>query len=234
MEYLLSEYPEKPSLEHVGPDKVWESVSIPLLGILVRHGWDINQRPKRTSGWGCQSRMLNLIRHDEMIHWALEHGATVSDELEDDVDRYKDPYRGWYIALSLLDSVALFGSLEMMKHLYALGARPGRVTLRNAVSRAGSHPTHVNMQRVRYLIEELHVDVNQRDVDPGYTRPMAFGMPLMYAVRAHTVEGDEGIVVQYLLEHGADAFDRLRGNQAALRVLEGWKMSRGLSDDRER
>lgn len=179
------------------------------------------------------------------MYWALGHGATVSDELEDGRERYKDPYRDWYIAPSLLDSVALLGSLEMMKHLYVLGARVERATLHNAVSRASSHPTHVNMERVRYLVEELHVDVNQRDVDPEYTRSMAFGTPLMYAVRAHAVEGDGCVVVRYLLEHGvdpyrrncyngADAFDRARGNHAALRVLGEWKVSRGLSDDRER
>lgn len=34
----------------------------------------------------------------------------------------------------------------MMEHLYVLGARPGQVTLHNAVSWAGSHPTKTDME----------------------------------------------------------------------------------------
>lgn len=94
------------------------------------------------------------------------------------------------------------------------------------------------MERVWYLVEELCVGVNQ----PGYTQPMAFGTPLMYAVEGKAVEGDGGVVVRYLLEHGADpyrrdcydysdTFGRAKGgrNYAAMRVLD-WKASRGLSD----
>lgn len=140
--YLLSEHPEKPSLEHVGPYRVWENVSIAILDVLLRHGWDINQRSNSRGGWQDSNiRLLNLIcNNDELMNWALDHGATVSDELEDNPDRHKDPYRDWFIAPSLLDSVASSGSLEMLKHLYALSARPERVTLHHAARRAAYHP----------------------------------------------------------------------------------------------
>lgn len=98
-----------------------------------------------------------------------------------------------------------------------------------------------------YLVEKSHVDVNQRDVDPEYTRPIASGTPLIYAARAHAVKGDGngGWVLWYLLEHGAgsyrmdcyngvDAFSRARGNHTALWVLEKWEVSRGLYDDCKR
>ena len=89
---------------------------------------------------------------------------------------------------------------------------------------------------VKYLVEELDLDINAQDDGEG--RPNFWGTPLCYA--AHWQSGGKD-VVQYLLDHGADpSIKNTRGdgdaisiaknskNKEVTDVFEEWKANRLL------
>ena len=105
-------------------------------------------------------------------------------------------------------------------------------TLHQAVDTAGVSGGH-RFEMVKYLVEELGLDVNA--LDGGEGRPNFWGTPLCYA--AHWQSGGKD-VVQYLLDHGADplikntrgdgdsfSIARSSKNKEVMDMLEAWKKS---------
>jgi hypothetical protein len=217
-QYLLSE--EKAPLDTLTPLTVATSPSPELLSILVSHGWDLNQRsPDR--GAGPSQRLLDLICDDEvLVRWCLEHGASVDED-----PNTNDPIR----CPPLLENVAAMGTtttFQLLREQY--GAKLGRRTLHRAVASAAQSASSERMEMVRYLVDELGLDVNQMDTDGQL--PNHCGPPLCYAAKGS--QGEE--VVRFLLERGADpkikdcwgnhdalSLAKLHKNQIVLGILNG-------------
>ena len=191
VQYLLEQ--EGASLDSLSPIIVAASPSIPLFQILVDHGWDINQsQPDRGAGPGkC---LLQLVCDDEsLVRWCLDHGALVQD-------RHTDPYR----CPPLLEIVAGVGTVSTFSLLHSRAAQLGPRTLHRAVGSAAassddSERLIIRMAMVKYLVDDLGLDVNALDTESQV--PNHWGTPLCYAARVYR-GGEE--VVRFLLDRGAD------------------------------
>ena len=163
------------------------SPSVEILQTLVGYGWDINQQGL-SMGMGPGKRLLQYVAGDEaLVRWCLEHGASVQQpELE------SDPFR----AQTLLESAAAHGSLFTFKLLRTKGAAMGLRPLHFSAQAAA-------MDLVKYLVDELRVDVNAMDVPEGQPLPNRHGTPLNYAIMGYRDRRSED-VVRFLLERGAD------------------------------
>ena len=189
VKYLLDE--KDAPMDALCPSIVSTTPSIELFQILIDRGWDINQLDLQGSG----ERLLQLVASDiDLVRWCLDHGATVEDWHD---DKYPCP--------SLLQSAASLGTVETWKLLRARGAQPGGLMLHYAVSSAAAanrwdiDRLPVRMEMVKFLVEELKIDVNALGTEAP--RPLYFGPPLAYAVRVRKCREE---VVRYLLEKGAD------------------------------
>ena len=189
VKYLLDQ--KDAPMDTLCPSIVSSNPSIELLQILIDHGWDINQPDLRESG----ERLLQLVTSDiDLVRWCLDHGARVEDGHD---DKFPCP--------PLLQSAASLGTVETWKLLRARGAQPGGLMLHYAVSSAASASRWgidrlpVRMEMVKFLVEELKMDVNA--VDTEAPRTLYFGPPLAHAVRVRKCREE---VVRYLLEKGAD------------------------------
>ena len=129
-----------------------------------------------------------------LVQWCLSHGAHVTYP---DADPTTPP---------LLEVVAKRGSVETFKLLQEHGAPLGKRILHRAVERAAYADTPEklvqSMEMVRFLVEEVGLDVNGMDAEG---RPNFYGTPVNYA--AHAGGGKE--VVEYLLEVSCSFFCRL-------------------------
>ncbi|TKA29533.1 hypothetical protein B0A50_03546 [Salinomyces thailandicus] len=171
---------------HLFPEA--EHIKINVLELLIEHGWDINNRTP------AYSALLWRTTGDEaLLRWCLAHGASVTPKPlvpESSADR-KSP---------ILETAAYAGTLEVFKLLQSCGAPFGGRELHFAVMTA-SGGSATAMENVRYLVEEVGIDVNTLDVPSESISANRKGTPLAYAHQADP-EGLE--VVRYLLERGAD------------------------------
>lgn len=209
LRYLLEHEGAQP--DQLPPGMVAVSASIPLLQILFDHGWDINQSP---DGPGGGKTLLQFVCGDEsLVHWCLDHGASVED-------RHLDPYR----CPPLLELVAARNTVEVFKLLQSLGAQLGPRTLHYGVSAAAFHNDDecqaIRMAMVKYLVDELGLDVNTMDCEGQW--PNHWGTPLCYACRGD----DGGEVVRFLLDRGADpSIKDCWGIHDALAIAESRKIT---------
>lgn len=202
--------------------------SLPLWSAMIERGWDINQR----APWGRlnqQQRLLDLIcGNEDLVRWCLDHGARV----DNDYDRVVEPGKMERIRYPpLLESAAEWGTVSTFELLRGLGAATGPRMLHLAVGRAASDKNNRAMEMVRYLVDEVGIDVNQQDSD--VLLPMHLGPPINYAVKDSRTGGR---VVRFLLERGADPYRKpvwgggnvfelaeLYKNQEVLGILQEWK-----------
>ncbi len=139
-------------------------------------------------------RLLQLVCDDEpLARWCLDHGASVHDE-------HPDPYR----SPPLLEVAASVGSVATFNLLRSRGAQLGRRTLHCAVrgaARSRDEPEQrlARMAMVKYLVDEVGLDVNALDTDSRM--PNFWGTPLCYAV---ITGSDSEEVIRFLLARGAD------------------------------
>lgn len=215
--YLITEENAPLNIE---PSKLAICRSLPLWSAMIERGWDINQRASH-GRLGQKKRLLDFICDDEsLVLWCLGHGANIDDDHEDAL-----------LYPPLLESVAEWGTVSTFKLLRERGAVIGRRTLHLAVEKAVANKNERAMDMVRYLVDEVGLDVNQLDADT--TVPLHPGPPLLYAAN-QPAQGDR--VVRFLLERGADPYitpvwdDRdafglaqFRNNQDVLSVLQEWK-----------
>ena len=146
------------------------------------------------------------------MHWCLDHGASVEDE-------HPDPYR----CPPLLELVAARNTVEVFKLLQSLRAQLGPRTLHYAASAAAFHHDDeyqaIRMAMVKYLVDELGLDVNAMDCEGQW--PNHWGTPLCYACRGD----DGGEVVRFLLDRGADpSIKDCWGIHDALAIAESRKI----------
>ncbi|RSM01598.1 hypothetical protein CEP52_008503 [Fusarium oligoseptatum] len=234
VKYLLEQ--ESAPLTSLSPTKVWSKFSIPLVELLITHGWDINQQAPRGPTDRCR-RLVDLACHDQdIIAWLVDHGARV-DGGEYEYEIFPQP-------APLLETCALQGSVSTFKYLQEQGARLGRRTLHLATGAAaalGVDPNEAErkkarLEMLRFLVEEVKLDVNAMDTDvPHHARHL--GTPICYA--ASKANGEA--VVRWLLEKGADP--RIKNMEGAdaeyvaqdhgcekpLAVLREWKAVQGQS-----
>lgn len=205
--YLLTS--ERAPIETLTPLNIATEPSVELLDALVCAGWNVNQRsPDRGAGKG--QRLLDLVASDEvLVRWCLEHGAQVSDGVEDENALSNPP---------LTESVAALGTVSSFKLLRANNARIGPRTLHRAAASAATCDVADKPERMailRFLVEEERLDVNKIDTDGQL--PNHWGTPIAYAAKG---KGGED-VVRYLLAKGADP--RVKdcwGNHDALSLAE--------------
>ncbi|RSL41234.1 hypothetical protein CEP54_015886 [Fusarium duplospermum] len=248
VKYLLEQ--ESAPLTSLSPTKVWPTFSIPLVELLIAHGWDMNQQAPRGPTDRCR-RLVDMACHDQdIITWLVDHGARV-DGGEYDYEIFPQP-------APLLETCALQGSVSTFKYLQERGARLGRRTLHLAAGAAAalgvdpkvegdstmdvSEPTEnkeaerkrTKLEMLRFLVEEVKLDVNAMDTDiPHHARHL--GTPICYA--ASKTNGEA--VVRWLLEKGADPnIKNMEGADAGyvakdhgcekpLAVLKEWKAASG-------
>ena len=187
--YLLDQ--KDAPLDTLCPTIVSTNPSIELFQVLLDRGWDINQIDLQNSG----ERLLQLVASDmDLVRWCLDHGA-----------RVEDAHHDRFPCLPVLQSAAALGTVETWKLLRARGAQPCVSMLHNAVCSAASASgcgvdrLPIRMEMVKFLVEELEMDVNA--VDAEAPKPWCFGPPLAYAVKVRKCREE---VVRYLLEKGAD------------------------------
>ncbi|KAM5344290.1 hypothetical protein ACJ41O_012827 [Fusarium nematophilum] len=249
--YLLEQ--ESAPMTLLSPILVWGSFSIPLLELLMAHGWDINRSAERGANSRCR-RLVDMACHDQKIMtWLVDHGARV-DGGEDNYEVFPEP-------APLLETCASSGSVSTFKFLQARGARLGRRTLHRAAGGAaalGVDPNNLEGlvceksdstddkasslakhkkergEMLRFLIEELNLDINAMDTD--VQRAYHWGTPLCYVATKQNGEA----VARWLLAKGADpnienieGADAERvaqdhGSEKVVAVLQDWKKTHGL------
>jgi hypothetical protein len=211
------------------------------LEFLLAHGWDINWR-----GDGPPF-MWFMTSNADMIVWSLEHGASVfpSNQPWDrygvvQAPRHCDPILEW---------VANQGNLESFKILRAKGAPLGQRVLHKAVEKAAfGHDGCDNPEKdtekqqsarlrqakclelVRYLLDDVRLDVNAHDQEPGCTKGMssAWGTPISYVPGIGRPDLDSREVTWLLLDRGADPVPALEvaremDHKSFLADVAAWK-----------
>ncbi|KAF2794260.1 hypothetical protein K505DRAFT_417244 [Melanomma pulvis-pyrius CBS 109.77] len=190
--------------------------SLPVLEVLLAHGWDINARDeedgKRLIDWSCTDEVRT--------RWLVKHGARVDGgEFEFEGLKPRPP--------PLLETCARVGSLSMFIFLQSQGAKLGGRTLHHAASAGafvGADPGNFFPNRaimedekvfkarknvediLRYLVDELDLDINAIDTD--VPRGLEFcGTPLNYAAKEKRGSG----VVKWLLGKGGNPSIRSLG-----------------------
>lgn len=251
VKYLLEQ--DSVPLTSLSPTKVWSKFSVPLVELLISHGWDINQQAPRGPTDRCR-RLVDLACHDQdIITWLVDHGARV-DGGEYEYEIFPQP-------APLLETCALQGSVSTFKYLQERGARLGRRTLHLAAGAAaalGLDPKaeedrtvygsesqggkeaerkRAKLEMLRFLVEEVKLDVNAMDTDiPNHAYHR--GTPICYAASKPNGEA----VVRWLLEKGADPniknmegadaeyVAKDHGCETTLAVIKEWKAAKGYPD----
>ncbi|MCJ1268400.1 hypothetical protein MMC22_008288 [Lobaria immixta] len=168
------------------PLNVVLEASVELLDLVVTAGWDLNKRSLQGKG----DRLLDLVAFDEgLVKWCLEHGAQVSDGAEKE-DAFTFP--------PLTERVAALGTVSIFKIICAKGAHVGQRTLHRAAESAAKYDTPQRVALLRFLVEDVQLDVNRMDTDGQM--PDHWGTPIAYAAKGKSGEN----VVRYLLAKGAD------------------------------
>ncbi|KAL8722597.1 MAG: hypothetical protein Q9225_000953 [Loekoesia sp. 1 TL-2023] len=173
--------------------------------ILIDHGWDINTPQETNVMQTKDQRLLQLVIgfDEKYVRWCLSHGASLEDSPFDPLH-----------CPPLLETAAHFGTVSIFKLLQQHGAEMPRThgrLLHRAVQAAAAWSSRTpkeyapKMEMVRFLVEELGVDVNKLDTEEQWAGH--HGTPLNYAVQggreiAGGGKGEE--VVRYLLDKGAD------------------------------
>ncbi|KAK3216571.1 hypothetical protein GRF29_1g205000 [Pseudopithomyces chartarum] len=205
------------NVKHLEPTDVADHGSLPskaTLEFLLAHGWDINFR-----GYGAPFMWL-MTNHADMIVWCLNHGASVLPSYQpwyrfgiEQAPRHCDP---------ILERVA---NREVFEILRAKGAPLGQRVLHKAVQMAAfghegrddpekgttkqQRDTARQAERlelVRYLLDDVKLDVNAPDREPGSTKGMssAWGTPLCYVPGIGRPDLDSRELTWLLLNRGAD------------------------------
>lgn len=186
--------------------------STKTLEFLLAHGWDINNW--RAGGASYTAFLWYVVADEALVRWSLEHGARVKN-----VHVYNRP---------LLESVARRGSLATFKMLRAKGAPLPTRALHLAVEAAAvghngaddkekdsaeqrrSRAAYEDrMALVRYLVDELRLDVNALDWvpgDKGFSGGGSDGSPMSYVVAHYDpkLTRRQRELVWFLLDRGAD------------------------------
>jgi len=208
------------SVKHLEPTDVayrGNPPSIATLEFLLAHGWDINWR-----GYGPPF-MWFMTNNADLIVWCLEHGASVLPSNQswdrhgvEQVPRHCD---------AILENAASNGNLEVFKILRAKGAPMGQRVLHKAVEMAAfgydKHDTPGKdtekqqsdrvkqakyLEFVRYLLDEVKLDVDAPDQEPLSTKGMssAWGTPLSYVPGIGRPDLDSRELTWLLLDRGAE------------------------------
>ena len=212
VKYLLDQW--SAPIERLSPSIVSTSRSADMFQFLIDRGWDINQSDRKDQAVGYQSAGQRLLQHvvsdEDLVCWCLDHGATVEDG---PFDVFKCP--------PLLESVAAWGTVKTWKLLRSRGAQMGRKMLHRAAEHAAlssgdAERLSIHMEMVKFLVEELKLDVNALDTE----WPVQPGTPLVYAANA---SGGGTEIVHYLLERGADPTIKDCYGMGALHYVETHK-----------
>lgn len=213
IEYLVGS--EKAPVDKLSVTYVARSASIPVLDILITHGWNVNCADS-SSGW---TLIYHVIHDDATVQWLVDHGADVGiGDFEYLANSRFEPRPA-----PLLEHCACCGSLASFQFLREKGARLSRRTLHGAAQNAaaaGVDPAIIEPSKrpgeededfvhrreagriLRYLVDELKLDVNEMDCEVRGQMPpqMHWGTPVNYAAR----ERAGAAVVRWLLDKGAD------------------------------
>jgi hypothetical protein len=232
------------------------SASIPVLELLVAHGWDINQQGPRTPM--SEGRRLidsgHILYNYDLVAWLVERGAIVDDGDPEAITSWPPP---------LLELCGSYGSVRSFVFLRDKGAKLGRRTLHLATlvaAELGADPsttadatpisadqalTEEELEQarkreaaamLRYLVDDLKLDLNQIEV---YSSRYITGPPICFA--ASTRFGAS--VVRWLLDKGADPtvsvpgmrsplyYAAVSGNKEAERLIKQWMEERGIDPE---
>jgi hypothetical protein len=212
--YLLSQ--ESAPVSNISAIAVANSPSIELFQALLENGWDVNRRDPNDNVHKARRLIDHVLGNEELVRWLTNHGARIGgneNEAEEDPERLED----W--PQPILESCAQTGSLDTFRFLLTKGAKISRRTLHRAAeagARLGADPAieapslegepdgdfrrrHEKESILRYLVDELSLDVNQLDTDSprGW---MYFGTPINYAAQVQKGAG----VVNWLLAKRGD------------------------------
>ena len=160
---------------------------------------------------------LDIEDPTTLLHYAARHNAlrcirALVDGLGGDV-RVEDAQQSM-----ALDEAAAYDTIEAARLLVQMGCDPhhlnnNNTTLVHAAAEQGS------LTVLRWALNELHCDVNRRDLADRYS-------PLMYALDSKANEAGRPAVIQLLIQHGADVNLRDKDGNSALM----WAVSLGMDD----
>ncbi|TVY60297.1 hypothetical protein Focb16_v003604 [Fusarium oxysporum f. sp. cubense] len=235
---------ERAPVASLSPLAVAANSSIPLLELLVAHGWDLNKAEvDRSLKRG--DKLIDLVCDDhQLVCWLVEHGARVMDGEVDLYEIFPQP-------APLLETCAVRGSVATFRFLQSKGALLGHRTLHRAAGEAASfgadpftyqevHDQAVGddagarnerAEMLVFLVDEMKLDINAMDSTVPY-RAYHWGTPLCYAAVK-----EKGVhVVRWLLEKGAqpkvetaqnvadaEMLAKLTGCTENARILREWK-----------
>ncbi|KAI1022143.1 hypothetical protein LB504_007507 [Fusarium proliferatum] len=235
---------ERAPVKSLSPLAVAANSSIPLVELLVAHGWDLNKaEADRSLKRG--DKLIDLVCDDhQLVRWLVEHGARVTDGEVDLYELFPRP-------APLLETCAVRGSVATFRFLHSKGALLGHRTLHRAAGEAatfGADPftyqevhdetagdeARTRKERVEmlmFLVDEMKLDINSMDSTVPY-RAYHWGTPLCYAA----VKENGAHVVRWLLERGAqpkvettqnvadaEMLAKLTGCTENARILREWK-----------
>ncbi|KAL7927958.1 hypothetical protein ACQKWADRAFT_325270 [Trichoderma austrokoningii] len=150
--------------------------SLEAMEMLVAHGWDIDTRRCHTD-WPL---LWSVARFHDIVEWCLDHGASVY--LPGDTPPRNANGTSQVPRIILLEAAARFGSVTTFKLLREKGAPFHRGVLHIAVEQAACEAPRINdsaspsasngyfnkrMEMVRYLVDEVGIDVNAEWWRPG-------------------------------------------------------------------
>ncbi|KAF2657445.1 hypothetical protein K491DRAFT_594946 [Lophiostoma macrostomum CBS 122681] len=220
--------------------------SIPILEILLEHGWNINYRGPH---WDPMPFMWHIVEHDDIVAWCLEHGASVFLN--------KNGYAYHHGACpEILEKAAQYATVSTFELLRSKGAplgwRPLHLAVEQAVllsasrvqveAKGNNEKTNEKratlarkyserMAMVRHLIDVIGVDVNALDRPDGRrTQNYVAGNALCYVAQCYGfpdgLNSEE--LVWFLLDRGADpaaALVEAKGvdNPEFLQDVQAWK-----------
>lgn len=106
VKYLLES--ERAPVESLSPLVVAANSSIPLLELLISHGWDLNKAEVDRS-LNQVDKLINLVCDDhQLVCWLVEHGARVTDGEVDLYEVFPQP-------APLLETCAVRGSMSTFR-----------------------------------------------------------------------------------------------------------------------
>ncbi|PON28470.1 hypothetical protein TGAM01_v202964 [Trichoderma gamsii] len=183
--------------------------SLEAIEMLVAHGWDIDHRSSRID-WPL---LWSVVRYHDLVEWCLDHGASVY--LPGDTPPRDARGVGQVPRITLLEAAAKSGSVPTFKLLREKGAPFHVGVLHSAVEQAISSAPSYNgsadpstsdvwfnerMDMVRYLVDEVGIDVNTE-----WWRPGQAGATPLDRVAYHGGDSkDRRELVWFLLDRGAD------------------------------
>lgn len=183
--------------------------SLEAIEMLVAHGWDIDSRPSRIA-WPL---LWSVVRYPDLVEWCLDHGASVY--LPGDTPPVNARGIGQVPRITLLEAVAKSGSVPTFKLLREKGAPFHVGVLHIAVEHAfylappyngSADPSTSNvwfnerMDMIRYLVDEVGIDVNTEWWRPG----QAGATPMDRVAYRSGDSMDVRELIWFLLDRGAD------------------------------